>query len=390
MKTPNQNTDRGVFVRQAEGLYQYEPSKTYYARFRHKGKRIFERLGPDESPCTSLPEARRLLRKLRDRLEETAPKARKMTMHQLIDERIKTLTGAAGTIKYKKQYLGDFRRFFKPSVKVVDVTTHDLRLFLKKQEKARRRKVKNKKKAALAPATINHAVTVMREVFQTAQEMRCITQSPVLGIKYKKIEDNKKRLTPSFEQFEAIVQSIRSQKFSDTAKPTADLVEFMGLVGLGQAECKGLHWGEINFDKGEITIIRGKTRKEFCIPIYPQVLPLLERLRSEWSGTDPRERVFKVDSPKKALASACQRLGLPHYEPRSLRRMFMQTARRNLVPVQYTSMWQGHKSVRMVLEIYDTGTNEEGMELAKLMAKKPEPAAEPPKPDEKPEATAAA
>ena len=70
--------------------------------------------------------------------------------------------------------------------------------------------------------------------------------------------------------------------------------------------------------------------------------------------------------------------------------MFMQEARRNGVPVQYVAKWQGHKDVRMVLKVYDTGTDKEGMELAKLMAKKAEPAVESPKPEDKPEATAAA
>ena len=377
MKKSHQPKKSAEFVRRAEGIYQNQASGSYYARFRHKGKRIFERLGPRKSPCSSLPEAKRLLRMKKQELEETDVNARKMTMRKAIDDRIETLTGAEGTVSYKLDYLKQFKDFFEASDKLVDVTTHQLRLFLKEQNH-------------LAAATINHIITVMREVFQTAKEQRWITNSPMEGIKYKKIRDNKKRLTPSPEQFEAIVASIRSQKFSDTAKDTADLIEFMGLAGLGQAECKGLHWGEINFTKKEIAIIRGKTKKEFYIPLFPQLLPLLERMRDERTSNDPKANVFRVASPKRALESACKRLGYPHYEPRSLRRMFMQEARRNGVPVQYVAKWQGHKDVRMVLKVYDTGTDKEGMELAKLMAKKAEPAVESPKPEDKPEATAAA
>lgn len=377
MKTSHQPKNPDGFVRRAEGIYQYQASGHYYARFRHNGKRIFERLGSRKSPCTSLPEAKRLLRIKKQELEETDVNARKMTMHQAIDDRIKTLTGAEGTVSYKLDYLKQFKEFFEAGDKLVDVTTHQLRLFLKEQ-------------SHLAAATLNHIITVMREVFQTAKEQRWITSSPMEAIKYKKIRDNKKRLTPSPEQFEAIVASIRAQKFSDTAKDTADLVEFMGLAGLGQAESAGLRWGDVNFTKDEITIIRGKTKKEFHIPLYPQLRPLLEGMRDERTTNNAEGKVFCVATPKRALQSACKRLGYPYYEPRSLRRMFIQTARKKGIPVQYVAKWQGHKDVRMVLKVYDTGTDKEGMELAKLMAKKAEPAVESANPEDKPKATAAA
>jgi integrase len=301
-------------------------------------------------------------------LEETDVATRKLTVHQLVNERIKTLSGSKGTLAYKLNYLKQFKKFFGPKDKVIDVTAHQLRLFLKTQEQDHHHKFGR----PLAPATLNHVITVMREVFQSAVELRCISQSPMLAIKYKKIPDIEKRLTPSLVEFAAIVDHIRSRKFSDTAQDTADLVEFMGLAGLGQAECKGLHWGEINFIKKEIAIIRGKTKREFHIPLYPQLLPLLERMRNERTDDDPQAKVFRVASPKAAMKAACGRLRLPDYTPRSLRRLFIQTARRRGIPPQYTAKWQGHKNVKMVLKVYDSGTDEEGQELAKLMKDKPD------------------
>lgn len=308
------------------------------------------------------------MRVLLQSLEETDAAARKLTVHQLIKERVKTLSGSEGTLAYKLNYLKQFKKFFGPKDKVIDVTPHQLRLFLKAQQQDHL----DRYGRPPAPATLNHVITVMREVFQSAVELRCITQSPMLAIKYQKIPDIQKRLTPSHEEFAAIVEHIRSRKFSDTAKDTADLVEFMGLAGLGQAECKGLHWGEINFITKVMVIIRGKTKRQFKIPIYPQVLPLLERMRSEREDDDPQAKVFRVASPKAAMKTACERLKLPDYTPRSLRRLFIQTARRRGIPAQYTAKWQGHKSVKMVLNVYDEGTDEEGQELAKLMTDKPE------------------
>ena len=87
-----------------------------------------------------------------------------------------------------------------------------------------------KKIEELSHATKNHIITVVREVFATAVEKRCISedQSPMHSIKFFKVGDEIKRLTPTEEQFRAIVESIRFQKLSDTAKPSANLVESIG------------------------------------------------------------------------------------------------------------------------------------------------------------------
>lgn len=50
-----------------------------------------------------------------------------------------------------------------------------------------------------------------------------------------------------------MVADIRSQQFSKHAQDTADLVEFMGKAGVGQAECAGLEWRHVNLEMAEIT-----------------------------------------------------------------------------------------------------------------------------------------
>ena len=49
------------------------------------------------------------------------------------------------------------------------------------------------------------------------------------------------RKTPTFDEFKAIVASIREQKYSDTAEESADLVEFLGLSGLDLAEARAFN-----------------------------------------------------------------------------------------------------------------------------------------------------
>lgn len=348
---------RPKFRRVAEGVFQNESSGAYYARFSFKGKRIYKALGTRGRPCTSLVEAKRLLRDRRDEAEQTDTKISSLSVHQLVERYRLTLHGAESTKAYKGAHLDLLKNSFPATKKVREVNTHDLRLFLKQHEDK-------------SAATVNKAITVLRDVFEAAVEMRAIPHSPAAKIKYKKEGDEVKRLTPSFEEFEAIVRHIRSQKLSDTAKASGDLVEFMGLAGLGQAECAGLRWQDINFKAGTIVVIRQKTKKQFTIPLYPQVRSLLERIDNERVDPRPEDKVFSVRNPKKALKDACKRLKLPDYTARALRRMFIREARRSGVSPQYVARWQGHKDTKMIMRIYDEPTDEEGMKMAALLAPK--------------------
>ena len=345
MTTQNHPPARGDFRRVAEGLYQYESSGAYYARFRHKGERIMERLGTKETPCTSLPEARRLLRDLKNRLDRTDVEARKKSLLQLLNEFEyggkdaggkefpPILRGAPKTIAYKKRHLKRIRTDFPAPLhtRVGDIKKGDIRKFLAHYNDA-------------SAEQYNHALTLIRDIFRYAVDDEMVADSPVEGIKYRKREDDITRLIPSWEEFTAIVGSIRGQRFADTATESADLIEFMGLAGLGQAECAALKWGDINFITNTISTIRVKTRTAFEIPLYPQALPLLTRMNEE--REDPRlptDSVFAVKDAKKALDAACKRLGFPAYSPRAFRRMFIRRCGELGINVQLIADWQGHK-----------------------------------------------
>ena len=345
----------------AEGIYQYSASNAYYARFRHKGTRVFERLGTEKKPCTTLPEARRLLREKKNNLEKTDVTKRNWTLHKVIEKTRETIgvNRSEGTIAWHTDYLNKFKAAFPSKAKVASVSKHDCELFLEKFKD-------------LAPATVNHIIIVMREVFTKAIEEGCIDSSPMdkgVGIKYRKSKAKPKRLTPDPESFQSIVQSIREQVLADTASVSADLVEFMGLAGLGTAECAGLRWQDINLKSDTIAVLRKKTGVHFLIPIYPQLRPLLERMEAERVDRDPTASVFAVKNPKKALEAACKRLGLPDYTSRALRRMFITQALERGVDAQTIANWQGHTDGGvLILKTYSKVTSKHQRDMAALMA----------------------
>jgi len=120
-------------------------------------------------------------------------------------------------------------------------------------------------------------ISRVQEVFDAAVRDRLITASPAAHLRSAKRE-KPIRLTPTFEQFKAIIADVRGEVFNADAEDSADFLEFLGLAGLGQAEASSLTRFDIDLDAGRIITYRHKTSTGFTIPIFPQVRPLLERL----------------------------------------------------------------------------------------------------------------
>ena len=353
---PDPTESKGKFHKAtAEGLLQHKSSGRYYARIMHKGKRILCALGSNTSPCTTLPEAKRLLRDKRIELERTDVTASKKTLKMIIAEYKAIMPFGESTKAYKNHYLELLAKEFPTSTKVADIKPSQMLKFLAHFEDK-------------AAATKNHVITVCRDLFRYAISDRVIAASPMEGFKYKRSKTTIKRLTPSWGKFEAIVQSVRSVVFSDTSKQSADLLEFMGKVGLGQGECAGLHWQDINFETDKIVIVRKKTGQEFAVPIFNTVRPLLERMNTERVDPKPTDPVFKVKDPKKGLDAACKRLNLPKYSARAFRRMFITHALQLGIDPQTVASWQGHRDGgQLILKVYARVTEDHTRKMASLM-----------------------
>jgi integrase len=194
---------------------------------------------------------------------------------------------------------------------------------------------------------------------------RLLVTSPAVKLETKKREDPE-RLTPTFEQFQAIIASVRAQKFNGHgAEDSADLLEAEGLFGLGQAELSALTSADVLWDSNHISIRRRKTTKRFKIPIYDQGRALLKKL---CCGKKHSERLFAISDAKKALAGACQRLDLPEFTQRSLRRMFVTRAIEHGVDVRTIAEWQGHRDGgKLILNTYSHVRDVHSQRMARLM-----------------------
>ncbi len=342
-----------TFEKVGECLYRYVPTGTYYARIKRPGKEVRRSLGTDDRAT-----AKRKLADLHKEVDRTDVGATRVTLADLCDRYLATVQNQSGkTLKRKNHIAARVKADFPGGA-----------------DMAANKVIRSQVSAWLASysfgsASHNLFLEFIRAAFALAVADRVLTHSPVDGIKTMKRE-LPIRKTPTPEEFRAIVVSIRRQQFADTAADSGDFIEFIGLAGLGQAEAGALTWGDVDWPNEQITTFRHKTRRGFAVPIFPQLRPLLERIRDARGGSPlGSEKVFQVKDAKKAIAAACERLKLPAYTHRSFRRMFITRAIERGVDVKVIAEWQGHRDGgKLILDTYSHVAPKHSARMAKLMA----------------------
>jgi integrase len=331
-----------------ECLYRYSSNGVYYARFESCGKEIRRSLR-----TTDRASAQRALAWLKQEREQVDPAQGKLTLAELCDryaatiqhQKPKTIERKALVIRRVKSHWPTGRL-----TQVIKVKPSHVDLWICRYR--------------FGPVSRNQHAAEIKHIFGMALRDGIISRSPAAHLRRAKLS-KPIRATPSFEEFKAIVESIRSQKFNGhDAEESADFVEFLGLAGLGKAEAAALRQSDIDWQREKIITFRHKTKSGFAIPIYPQLKPLLLRRRDDV----PNERVFAIDNAKRAIANACRRLNLPQYSHLSFRRMFITRAIERGVDVKVIAEWQGHKDGgKLILDTYSHVNRAHSHRMAQLM-----------------------
>ena len=338
----------GGFRKVGPCLYRYR-NGNYYARFKSSGKEIRCSL-----ETTDRKLAERNLAKKKDDQSQIDRSQGRLTLAELCDRYLKTVQHQKPkTIERKTFIVGRIKTEW-PTGKLTQIgkiKPSDVDLWLSRY--------------SFGSASRNLHISCVKELFNSAVRDRIIIASPAAHLRSVKRE-KPIRLTPTFEQFNAIIADVRAQVFNADAQDSADFLEFLGLAGLGQAEAASLTPADVDFATGQIITYRHKTSTGFAIPIFPQVRPLLERL---CEGKPHDVRIFKISDAKKALSGACRRLGYPPFSQRSLRRMFITRAIEKRVDVKVIAEWQGHKDGgKLILDTYSHVNRAHSNRMAQLMS----------------------
>ena len=342
-------------IKREHGLYRYNPSGQYFARVRFHGKLYRKKLDTDD-----LAVARRKLRGFRDDLERVDARKGNTSFAVALDSYAATLQGAESTLANKLFVIAKLKQT------LFGCDTLPLRRLPPSQFAAWLSKHHGEKSAA----SYNQALSVIRSALDMAVADKIIVESPAKDLKYRKRKEPI-RLTPTFEQFKQIVADIRAQKFSRDAEQSGDFVEFLGLLGVGQAEAAAIKREHVDLDASSIQLRRRKTSQTYWLPIFPQASQLVTRL---CEGKKHNERLFTISQARKALAASCARLGFPSFTHRSLRRAFIVKAIEAGVDIKVIAQWQAHADQgALLLKVYSHVRPEHARRMAQLMIDEPPP-----------------
>jgi len=331
------------------GLYRYEPSAMYFARVRFRGKLVRRKL-----ETTDFAVAKRKLVDFKREFERTDAAKGNMSFASVLHDYSQTLTGAQSTLEDKRAIIAKLKAtlFGCDTLPLRNLRASTLAAWLSTHYGG--------KSASL----YNSALSVIRAALDMAVRDRIITENPVAHLKYKK-RATPIRLTPTWEQFQSIVENIRSQPFIPDREQSSDFIEFLGLAGLGQAEAASIKRCDVDLESARIIVYRHKTDQGFVIPIYPQLRALVEKL---CAGKRHDERLFSVNAAHRALSAACVRLGFAHFTHRSLRRLFITRAIERGVDVKVIAQWQGHRDGgKLILDTYSHVRQPHSERMAALM-----------------------
>src|SRR5436305_2091456 len=222
-------------------LYRYR-NGTYYARFKCGGKEIRCSL---ETTDRKLAE-RNLAKKKEDQSHIDRSQG-KLTLAELCDRYLKTVQHQKPkTVERKTFIVGRIKSDWPPGrlTQVGKIKPSDVDLWLSRYR--------------FGSASRNLHMSCIKEILALALRDSIIAGSPAAHLRSSKRE-KPIRLTPTFEQFKAIIADVRAQVFNADAQDSADFLEFLGLAGLGQAEASSVTRADADFEADRIITFRHKT-----------------------------------------------------------------------------------------------------------------------------------
>src|SRR5205809_1409781 len=187
----------GAFQKVAECLYRYSSNSVYYARFETGGKEIRRSLR-----TTDRASAQRALAWLKQEQQQVDPAQGKLTLGELSDRYLATIQHQKPKTIERKALIARRIKSDWPTgrlTQVAKVKPSHVDLWVSRY--------------SFWPVSRNQHIAEIKRIFDAAVRDGIILRSPAAHLRKTKLS-KPIRPTPSFEEFQAIVENIRSQKFN--------------------------------------------------------------------------------------------------------------------------------------------------------------------------------
>jgi site-specific recombinase XerD len=220
--------------------------------------------------------------------------------------------------------------------------------------------------------TFNYELETLRRILDYAVQHGIILDNPARQI--KRCKGHKKAIMiPSKEQFRKMLEVMRGNSGHDSA----DLAELLAYSGCRKGEVVGdakyskpaLLWRDVDFALKVFTVTHSKNHEARTVPLFPAMEAFLCNLKARRPrSVEQDERIIPIDSGKKAIESACRKLGLSQYGHHTCRHFFCSNAIEAGIDFKVIAGWLGHKDGGvLVARTYGHLRNEHSAAMAKRM-----------------------
>lgn len=302
---------------------------TYYLRAKVHGKVIRESLKVKDLRIAKIKRDDRLAA-LRSAAAVTGKRGQVRTMREVLDVLRADLVDRPNIAPKTQAACKDYIRIMKDTL---PLEIH-ARTWTRQQAQAWWSTVGKKYSASVA----NKLHGAARKLAAIMIEHGLRSDDPTRGMKRMPARKTAREM-PSRTQVEQIIESIRTAGKRGCVE-SSRFVAFLAYSGLRKGELGALEWKAIGEDW--ITVgADGKTKgKAFrMVPISGPLRALIEEMRAD----NDSGKVFFMASPRRALHTACDVLGLPEMRVHDLRHFFATWCIESGIDIPTVAKWLGHK-----------------------------------------------
>jgi integrase len=347
-------------------LVRYVPSGKYFARIRVRGKLIRQSLKTKvlsvaKLRLADLEKAERLLAE-----NATAVAGGKITVGDAL-KTYRTRLHGDGSLKprtkaYREECISKLLRTW-PRLVATDVRlvnkTACLDWAARLGEEA-------------CPSVFNHTVGTLRCILEMAIETGALYDNPVRFIKRQR-ERPKRLHLPTQIQFRQFVETIRTAGVCSCYQ-AADLVQFLAFGGFRKSEARNIIWADCDFTRQEITV-KGdpetgtKNNQTRVVPMIPEMVELLARLRTQQESVEPDARVMRIGECQTSMDRAANLVGMPRITHHDLRHLFATRCIESGVDIPTVSRWLGHMDGgALAMKVYGHLRDQHSSEMARKVS----------------------
>jgi len=324
-----------------QNLIRYQPSGTYFARFKigRKPYRTSLKTNVLTTAKLRLPD---VIRHHRARFEAgRALQGGKMSFAQALKAYLEQVDGNARLKPRSKSYRHLLSKFIIktwPGVllgaDIRKVNERDCERWLFQFQKL------------YAPSVINNAIGTLRAVFEIAVKVGARFDNPAANLKRVRVRAKRLNL-PSRDQFEQFVRTIATAG-APQSYDCASLAKFLAFSGTRISEAAFVTWHDVDFKKKQL-LVRGdpqtatKNNEFRLVPLIPQLEAMLGEMRANRVDEPPSTPIMRVWECQRSMDRAAELVGMARITHHDLRHLFATVCIESGVDIPTVSRWLGHK-----------------------------------------------